>query len=613
MKSQHLHRFRAILLPFLLLVTSVIDTIAADRPPKTKSELITALNNMQGERFTEGPQLEFILAGLERLTDQDKRDTAVHKALHTLAYWLNLEEFSAEAKQLIFKKIEFQESAESRAMVDSWQLLCDIYLTEGQMDSARWYLQLSEKLWQASGIKEENPYILNSRAIIAERAGNLLEASQWLVIALDILNKQQSGIEVAMVQINLSHVYKQLRIYDKALKLAKEAFNILKDSDTEQLRLMAANHVATTYKLMDSLALAIQWNRSCIDMARATGIEVEMARGYMNLGNAFSRSGQYEEALICFDSSLLISRKMNSGFGVMLYHLNKGSNFIRMKRPQDALKEMNMMAELKSSYDSPQVEAEFHDIMFDIYELLNQPAKALYHYKVKQGIKDSLDHGQATQFLLEWERIIEKERASKEIAELNLAVSKSRFQMIILLASFIILGIITFFWFRDRTIKEREKTRLAEEEQARLSADVDMKNRELASKAVLYASMTESIVEVVRKLKRLSYRINREAEQEITQIVRDLETSIPGEEWKEFETRFTQVHEDFHDKLLRICSDLSPVELKVCSLLRLNMSTKEIALLTNRSQSTIINTRSQIRKKLNMLQEENLTSYLLSL
>ena len=412
MKSQNLHHFRSILLPFLLLVISVVATNASDRPPKTKSELISALNKMEGERFTDEQHLEAILAGLDRLTDQEKRDTAVHKALHLLAYRLNLEEFTAEAKQLVFKKIEFQESAEGKAMVDSWQLLCDIYLTEGQMDSASWYLQLSEKLWQASGTREENPYILNSRAIIAERAGNLLEASQWLVMAMDLLKKKKSGIEVAMVQINLSNVYRQLMMYDKALKLAKEAYNILKDSDTEQPRLIAATHLATTYKFMDSLDLAIQWNKTCIDLARASGVEVEMARGYMNLGNALSRFGRFNEAINNLDSSVWISRKMNLGFGILLYHLNKGSNYIRMKRPQDALIEMNMAAELKSSYDMPQVEAEFHDNMFNIYELLNQPAEALYHYKIKQGIKDSLDHGQATLFLLEWERLIEKERSS---------------------------------------------------------------------------------------------------------------------------------------------------------------------------------------------------------
>ena len=108
MKSQNLHHFRSILLPFLLLVISVVATNASDRPPKTKSELISALNKMEGERFTDEQHLEAILAGLDRLTDQEKRDTAVHKALHLLAYRLNLEEFTAEAKQLVFKKIEFR-------------------------------------------------------------------------------------------------------------------------------------------------------------------------------------------------------------------------------------------------------------------------------------------------------------------------------------------------------------------------------------------------------------------------------------------------------------------------------------------------------------------------
>jgi DNA-binding NarL/FixJ family response regulator len=40
---------------------------------------------------------------------------------------------------------------------------------------------------------------------------------------------------------------------------------------------------------------------------------------------------------------------------------------------------------------------------------------------------------------------------------------------------------------------------------------------------------------------------------------------------------------------------------------------KEIAVLTNRSVTTIVNTRSAIRKKLNLPNDENLTSFMVAL
>jgi DNA-binding NarL/FixJ family response regulator len=47
--------------------------------------------------------------------------------------------------------------------------------------------------------------------------------------------------------------------------------------------------------------------------------------------------------------------------------------------------------------------------------------------------------------------------------------------------------------------------------------------------------------------------------------------------------------------------------------MRLNIPTKEIAILTNRTAGTVDNTRSIIRKKLKLEDETNLQDYLLKL
>jgi DNA-binding NarL/FixJ family response regulator len=47
--------------------------------------------------------------------------------------------------------------------------------------------------------------------------------------------------------------------------------------------------------------------------------------------------------------------------------------------------------------------------------------------------------------------------------------------------------------------------------------------------------------------------------------------------------------------------------------MRLNISTKEIAMLTNRTIGTVDNTRSAIRKKLKLEEETNLQEFLLNI
>lgn len=65
--------------------------------------------------------------------------------------------------------------------------------------------------------------------------------------------------------------------------------------------------------------------------------------------------------------------------------------------------------------------------------------------------------------------------------------------------------------------------------------------------------------------------------------------------------------------LLEKYPDLSPAELRICELLSLNMTSRTIAGLTNRSIRTIEYTRNNIRKKMKLTKPENLVSHLIQL
>jgi DNA-binding CsgD family transcriptional regulator len=62
-----------------------------------------------------------------------------------------------------------------------------------------------------------------------------------------------------------------------------------------------------------------------------------------------------------------------------------------------------------------------------------------------------------------------------------------------------------------------------------------------------------------------------------------------------------------------LAPDLTPHEMRICALMRLNISSKEMAILTNRTQGTIDNTRSLIRKKLKLEELVNLQEFILSI
>jgi len=80
--------------------------------------------------------------------------------------------------------------------------------------------------------------------------------------------------------------------------------------------------------------------------------------------------------------------------------------------------------------------------------------------------------------------------------------------------------------------------------------------------------------------------------------------------WQEFDVLFNAVHDGFSTSLYAQYPDLTKSELRLCCLLRVSMSSKEIAKLTNRTEKSVEVMRSRVRKKINIPKGESLTRFL---
>ena len=84
-------------------------------------------------------------------------------------------------------------------------------------------------------------------------------------------------------------------------------------------------------------------------------------------------------------------------------------------------------------------------------------------------------------------------------------------------------------------------------------------------------------------------------------------------EWADFNTYFESVNKNFYAKLKQDYPDISPNDLKICALIKLNLSTKEMAGILNISPDSVKTARYRLRKKLQMNSEDNLTDFILKL
>ena len=91
-----------------------------------------------------------------------------------------------------------------------------------------------------------------------------------------------------------------------------------------------------------------------------------------------------------------------------------------------------------------------------------------------------------------------------------------------------------------------------------------------------------------------------ETKKTIRQVIRTIKQNSTSSNWTEFEMRFANVYDSFYHKLNTIHPSLSAQDQRICALIKLNLSTKEIANITKSSLRSIENIRTRLRKKLGL-------------
>ncbi len=154
-------------------------------------------------------------------------------------------------------------------------------------------------------------------------------------------------------------------------------------------------------------------------------------------------------------------------------------------------------------------------------------------------------------------------------------------------------------------IEERQRV-----ESEKMQLKVDHLKRELVSKSVHATEKQEIMNNLFTELKEIQKMDANAMRQRFNRIIQHFKEMFKsGQDWDEFEKWFTEVHTDFFININQKYPELSPREVKVCALLRLNLVTKDIAALLNLQLNTVDIYRHRIRKKLGLTQETNLNQY----
>ncbi len=143
-----------------------------------------------------------------------------------------------------------------------------------------------------------------------------------------------------------------------------------------------------------------------------------------------------------------------------------------------------------------------------------------------------------------------------------------------------------------------------------LEAELTFRENVLTETALYITRRNELSKSIIKELEYLNKKTNLKYKELVQDIIRKLKSLIEGQEEKELDIHMNKAHRDFQQKLYNAYPYLTPNEMKLCTFLRLNMATKEIAEITNQSIHALEAARSRLRKKLKLSQSTNLVNFL---
>jgi hypothetical protein len=235
---------------------------------------------------------------------------------------------------------------------------------------------------------------------------------------------------------------------------------------------------------------------------------------------------------------------------------------------------------------------DFYNIAFNVSNMVNVfigMCIIAYYYKKSDSIMGIIFKGSAIMVIFGIIDIL--------YVPLNLPVDNLFFETGVVLE-------LVFFAYAISKQQSQDVIELFQIEQKKqqLEGELDNKNRELVYQAIKLSAKEEILFSVKENIKNLDLP-NKEKVLVLSNI--ELSNSMNNNLWKEFELHFNETNPDFYKALIDKYPTLTSNEMRLCAFLRLNLNTKEIAALTQKSVHSIEMMRSRIRQKMQLDRDAN--------
>lgn len=160
-------------------------------------------------------------------------------------------------------------------------------------------------------------------------------------------------------------------------------------------------------------------------------------------------------------------------------------------------------------------------------------------------------------------------------------------------------------FYSNETVKITNSNFLVSEEKHQEALErLVATERELTALTMQLANIQDSILSIIEKA---GYGSKEVKDVKTQNLIKEIRSILSQKEyWAEFMMKFSKIHPEFNTNIKQKYPKLTSKDISFCSLIKLNLSNKEIANLLQVSHESVITKKYLLKKKLELQPEEDL-------
>lgn len=375
------------------------------------------------------------------------------------------------------------------------------------------------------------------------------------------------------------------------------------------------------YEKQQQYDSAFYFQRQALAQYRSLNNRRGMARIYENLGSIHEDLARYDSAGYYFRQALLLNGQTGDDTARIEVLNNLGDVLRKTGRYREGLQRTKEALALALQVNEKyQLSGACRDVAKSYHLLGNNDSAFYYLEQSRSHLLDIYSEESGKQVAL-LQTMYDIEKKNREIERLTSARKMNRIITMAVIVVIVLLMVLGSLIISRQRLKIRNARILAEQDKRRYETAQERMQAELENRKIELSTHTLHIIQKNQLLEDLRNRLDemlkddrRDQKKQLKQLLQQINHSFNHDHyWEEFRKMFEQVHQAFFNNLKRYCDKLTPNDLRLVALLKMNLPSGDIATLLCVSPDSLRVMRYRLRKKLNIEQGESLTAFIQSL